>query len=65
MRPKIIEFKTDRISNLLFTLTEISQDNLIYEGANKNKIIGVGYIMYDATLFDGKKICQEKADNLN
>jgi len=51
MPEEINRVLTDHVSEVLFTPTVSSKNNLLREGINEDKIHVVGDIMYDATLF--------------
>ncbi len=55
MPEEINRVLTDHAANILFTPTETASSNLLKEGISKDKIINVGDVMYDASLFFKKE----------
>lgn len=55
MPEEINRIVTDRLSSLLFTPTETADRNLVSEGVDKELIVRVGDVMYDAALLFGGK----------
>ena len=51
MPEEINRILTDHVSEILFTPSELSKNNLINEGIDKNKIFVVGDIMFDAAIY--------------
>ncbi len=67
MPEEINRLITDRISQWLFTPTDVASDHLIREGFSREKIIHVGDVMYDAAAYHGARVKADTGlmDNLN
>ena len=59
MPEEINRIVTDHIADVLFTPTELAEQNLVHEGVPSFKIYMVGDVMYDAALFYGKYTKEE------
>lgn len=55
MPEEINRILTDHASDILFTPTETASSNLLKEGISKEKILNVGDVMFDASLFFKQK----------
>jgi UDP-GlcNAc3NAcA epimerase len=64
MPEEINRILTDHASTLLFTPTSTGSENLRNEGVPAEKIVQVGDVMYDASLYYGQR-AQEKSQILN
>src|SRR5690606_35810507 len=58
MPEEVNRILTDRISSWLFTPTDSASQNLLNEGVAKERIIQVGDVMYDVSLFHGARVSQ-------
>lgn len=58
MPEEVNRILTDRVSSWLFTPTDSASQNLLNEGVAKERIIQVGDVMYDVSLFHGARVSQ-------
>ncbi len=63
MPEEINRILTDRISDFLFTPSDVADTNLLNEGIQKDKICNIGDVMYDAVLRFGK-LAEEQTEVL-